>query len=453
MLGPGVVWLALAQGSGELIWWPYLIAKYGLGFLFLLLPACLAQWPLTFEIGRYTALTGEGIWQGFLRLDRRFALLLWLLMLFSFLWFGAFASAGGTALAALTGLPSGWSARGQSLFWAYTSIAVFLACLVLSPVLYRFIERFMFAVALVTLIGLLGACTEPEILGHVPRFLRGLVVPERPLPRPWDPNDASILLTAVAFAGLGGFWTLFYSYWTREKGVAMAHYAGRMTGLLGHAEAIDTVGSVPVDEPGSVEKLRRWQRFLVVDSGVGVVGNVATTLMTCLLAYALLTPTGLVPEGWEIAVVQSRFFEARWGEWGAAAFLLVSAAFLSDTWLSTADAICRVNTDIVYHLFPRARRRSMRWWYFCFLAIVTLATCVTMPLAQPGPLIILSAVTGFFGTVIYAIAVLLLNHRLLPRHLPAAARPGRWSMLAMGLSCLTYLVCAVLYGWIQARRW
>lgn len=30
-LGPGIVWMALAQGSGELIWWPYLIAKYGLG--------------------------------------------------------------------------------------------------------------------------------------------------------------------------------------------------------------------------------------------------------------------------------------------------------------------------------------------------------------------------------------------------------------------------------------
>jgi len=31
-LGPGVVWLALAQGSSELIEWPYLVAKYGLAF-------------------------------------------------------------------------------------------------------------------------------------------------------------------------------------------------------------------------------------------------------------------------------------------------------------------------------------------------------------------------------------------------------------------------------------
>ncbi len=33
-LGPGIVWLALAQGSGELIWWPYIVARYGLAFLY-----------------------------------------------------------------------------------------------------------------------------------------------------------------------------------------------------------------------------------------------------------------------------------------------------------------------------------------------------------------------------------------------------------------------------------
>jgi hypothetical protein len=115
-LGPGVIWLALAQGSGELIWWPYIIAKYGLGFLCLLIPACLLQWPLNVEIGRYTLLTGESIWQGFVRLHRGFALCLWLLMALSFLWFGGFASAGGEAMAALTHFPASLSEGGRKLF-------------------------------------------------------------------------------------------------------------------------------------------------------------------------------------------------------------------------------------------------------------------------------------------------------------------------------------------------
>ncbi|HET8759895.1 MAG TPA: Nramp family divalent metal transporter, partial [Nitrospiria bacterium] len=121
-LGPGVVWMALAQGSGELIWWPYVVAKYGLTFLALLVPACLLQYPLTVAIGRYTLLTGETIFQGFFRLSRSLGIVLWALMTLSFLWFGAFASAGGTAMAALTNFPAGWTARGQTLFWAYTTI-------------------------------------------------------------------------------------------------------------------------------------------------------------------------------------------------------------------------------------------------------------------------------------------------------------------------------------------
>lgn len=40
------------------------------------------------------------------------------------------------------------------------------------------------------------------------------------------------LLTAVTFAGLGGFWILFYSYWLRDKGSVMAAHIGRITGPL-----------------------------------------------------------------------------------------------------------------------------------------------------------------------------------------------------------------------------
>jgi len=204
--------MALAQGSGELIFWPYTIAKYGLSFLFLLVPACLLQFPVIYEIGRYTLLTGESIFQGFIRLNRHFAFFLWILMTLSFLWFGAFAAAGGTSLAALTDLPSSWSRPQQMLFWAYLTMAIFLIAILLSKVIYQLIEIFMWGVALFTLVGLLWASANIEVLRAAPAFLRGLVVPEWPMPRPWDSADATKLLTAITFAGLGGFWTLFYSY-------------------------------------------------------------------------------------------------------------------------------------------------------------------------------------------------------------------------------------------------
>jgi hypothetical protein len=444
-MGPGVIFMALAQGSGELIFWPYTIAKYGLTFLFLLIPACLLQFPVIYEIGRYTLLTGESIFQGFIRLNRHFAFFLWILMTLSFLWFGAFAAAGGTSIAALTDFPAGWTRREQTLFWAYATMALFLVAILLSKVIYKLIEAFMWGVALFTLVGLIWASANVEVLHALPAFVNGLIVPEWPMPRPWDPADATKLLTAITFAGLGGFWTLFYSYWLRDKGSGMAHYMGRLTGpVTGKPEAIPESGSLPSNDEG-LAHVKGWHRFMFWDIGVGVIGNLVTTLLTCLLAYALLFPKGLLPQGYEIAVVQSRFFEASWGWWGRIFFLIIAAAFLSDTWLATADAVSRTHADCVYGFFPGSHRLSYRQWYLIFLLLLTVVTSVTVLLNEPGTLILISAVIGFVGTVIYSVALVLLNHVYLPRHLPSAAKPGRLSFSLMLLSCAAYFVLAALY--------
>lgn len=445
-LGPGVVWLALAQGSGELIWWPYLIAKYGLAFLFLLIPACLLQLPLNYHIGYYTLATGESIFQGFIRLNRCFAFLLWILMSVAFAWFGAFASAGGTALSALTHFPAGWSAQGQTLFWGYASMAFFVAALLSSRVIYTAVERVMMLVAVVTVAGLTWACLHPSVLSVLPEFLRGVIRPAWPPPRPWDPEDTTKLLTAITFAGLGGFWTLFYSYWLREKGAGMARRVGHITSpITGRLEQIPLSGFVPERSAGLMAEWKRWVRFLLVDSSIGVWGNIATTLMTCLLAYALLHPQGLLPEKYELAVVQARFFELQWGRVGGLLFLLVAAAFLADTWLATVDAVARINTDIALSFFPVARRFTARWWYLAWVAWLTGVTGFTMALDQPGPLILLSAVIGFVGTVIFTGALFGVSCRVLPRLVPRDILPGRSALLALGISYAAYLALAAAY--------
>ena len=445
-LGPGVVWMALAQGSGELIWWPYLIAKYGLTFLWMLIPACLLQYPLNVEIGRYTLLTGETIFRGFFRVSRGLGALLWILMTVSFLWFGAFASAGGTAMAALTQFPGGFSVRGRTLFWAYATIAVFVTAIALSGVVYRLIERCMKLVALVTVVGLLWACSQSEVTAALPSFARALFGPPGPMVRGWDLHDTTKLLTAITFAGLGGFWILLYSYWLRDKGCGMAVHGGRITGLVtGTEEPAGVDGSLIDASPQSAAEWSRWRRFLSVDVLIGILGNLATTLMTCLLAYALLYPRGLLPEDYEIAVVQSAFFEVSWGPFGRVLFLIVAAAFLTDTWLATADGVSRMQADIIFTQFPRARRRSLRWWYYVMLAVLTVITCLTMLLDAPGPLILLTAVIGFAGTVIFPPALYALNFRCLAPALPAWAQPRRRDALWLGISFVVYLVLAAGY--------
>ncbi|MCS7312612.1 MAG: Nramp family divalent metal transporter [Acidobacteria bacterium] len=445
-----MVWLALAQGSGELIWWPWLVAKYGTAFLFLLVPACLLQFPLNYAIGRYTLLTGESIWQGFIRLNRWFALGLWILMTVQFLWFGAFVTAGSTGLAALIDFPVGWSQPAKTLFWSWLTIGVLFPALLVSPVAYRLIERLMGLMAVVTFVGLLTACSRPEVLRALPEFLRGLVWPAFPpfaaLPRPWDPQDATPLLTAITFAGLGGFWTLFYSYWLREKGAGMAALMGHITSpITGRPEAIPLGGAVPEAHADTRVRWQAWRAFLCVDSAVGIGGNILTTLMTSLLAFALLYPQGLVPQEWELVVHQMRFLEVVWGPWGRLLFAVVAAGFLSDTWLTTLDAVSRVHTDFVLSYFPKARRWHPRTWYYGIVIVLTGVTVVTMHFASPAALILLSAVLGFIGTVVFTGALLVLNYVWLPRFLPEAVRPHPIGAGALGFSWLTYLILASVY--------
>ncbi len=220
---------------------------------------------------------------------------------------------------------------------------------------------------------------------------------------------------------------------------------GRITGpITGKPETIPESGFTPEEDEG-LENLPSWKRFLAWDISIGVGGNILTTVMTCLLAYALLFPKGLLPEHYELAVVQSRFFEASWGPIGRIIFLVVAAAFLSDTWLATVDAVSRIHTDCVYGFFPRARSIPVRSWYLFFLLILTAVTAVTVLLHAPGPLILLSAVIGFIGTVFFSVALIFLNYVYLPRHLPSAARPGRLNLYFLSLSCLLYVILAVAY--------
>ncbi|HSE85062.1 MAG TPA: hypothetical protein VLJ79_02465, partial [Candidatus Binatia bacterium] len=62
-----------------------------------------------------------------------------------------------------------------------------------------------------------------------------------------------------------------------------------------------------------------------------------------------------------------------------------------------------------------------------------------------GPLILLSAVIGFVGTVLFSVALIFLNHVYLPRYLPAAVRPGRVNLVFLCIACTAYTLLAIAY--------
>ena len=192
-------------------------------------------------------------------------------------------------------------------------------------------------------------------------------------------------------------------------------------------------------------ELPRWRRYLVVDSGIGICGNILTTLMTCLLAYALHFPRGLYPEGYHLAVVQSEFFSVAFGNAGRVLFLLVAAAFLCDTWIGTMETVARVHTDLCRAVFPRLGAVPSRRLYYWFLGGGSALTIITLPLAEPGALILLTAIIGFTGTVVYTWALVALNHFFLPSVAGPSIRSGPLGRGLLLVSCVAYTLLAVVY--------
>lgn len=448
MLGPAFIWAAIAQGSGELIWWPYFAAKYGTAFLGLLLPASLIQFFVNREVSRYTALTGKGIWSGFLSLGKFFALPLFALCFVNFLWLGGYASAGGTALFELTKLPAGFSAKMGSIFWAYLLIVVFSMVFIFSKVIYRSIEKFMKIISLVTIFGLLVSVVNPEVIKVIPVFLKSFLNPLTVhWPDNWDPADQSPLVTAIAFAGMGGFLNLLYSYWMKDKGVGMAKYGSKITGLLAKKKE-----SFELDEKlvfsNIFENKTRWQKwlkFLNFDAFLAVLINALTASLTTLLAFAVLLPKGIYPTGWKIAVVQAEFFRVSFGQIGVFVFLLVAAAFMVDTWLGLVDGVARQFADFSHQL---VKKKSFRSWYYFWLGFLVLTSLITIAFSEPGILMTIIGVISIFAFVFYIPALWYLNYIKLPKEYPEFIRPKKWENVTLWFTWLFYLVVAGSYLWI-----
>jgi hypothetical protein len=445
-VGPGILWAALAQGSGELIWWPYLTAKYGAAFLGILLPASLLQYWINLEICRYTTCTGETPITGFTRIGTWYATIIWIGFIIEYAWSGAYAAAGGTALSALTQFPVGWSPKAQSLFWAYLTIFVYLIALVFGRVVYLIVEKLSMLVVGITLVGMAAALVQPKVLAVSGVFLKSLFIPHAFIPSNWDPKDTSILVTSIAYAGAGGFGQLFLGYYMRDKSIGMSKYIGRVTSpITGELEPIPATGYAFKDTPENRLQYKGWVKYFSFENFIGVFLNTLTTAIMCWLAWAVLLPEHKVPKGWEIAVVQSAFFEVAWGAVGKALFLVVAAAFLCDAWLQHADGFSRVQSDYFYANFKFARKLPFRTWYYMFLSLFTVMTTITMALAQPGTLIVIRGVISFLAMSIFSPGLIYLNYFMMPKAFPRWTKPHTITQVLMYFCTATYIVMACIY--------
>lgn len=407
VFGPGIVWAGLSQGSGELIWWPYMVTKYGLFFMGWLFIWAMLQYWYNQEIGRYTVATGESIFDGWHRIHHLVGWFMLAMAVVIYSWVGGYTGAAASAMRTITGFPPGWDPVSQGRFWGLVVIFVTWLILVLGPVAYKVVEIVETLAALASFFGMLVAVVAtPAVHAIAGEFFISLFTPNFPWTPPgWDAADTGILITMICYTGAGGIWNMAYSYWIRDKNWGQANHIGRVTSpVTGEPEAIPSVGVgfEPTDE--NLREYSKWTRTLWIDNFFGVIFNWATIILTSMLSYAILRPKYLAgeieaPKGWSLVVVQGEWLVPVFGEVGRTIMLLLGFFFLFDVFLTAADLFARiVSTNTHINLTGKVQSTGLTW-----LALFIGLGIFIFPFSYDAEMIASDPVAGY-GAIILALA-------------------------------------------------
>lgn len=437
-IGVGVVVMGMAMGTGELIMWPHLIVKHGLGLLWLALVGITLQYFINQEVARHSLATGESFFTTSGRVIK-WTPVFWLFSaVLLYVWPG-WASALGTILSELFGF-------GNYLIWSWLSLALVLILTFKGRVAYTMLEKslkvivplFLFLLVLIS-----ARNFTPELLKEAWGGLLNFG---------WLPAgvDYKVLLGAIVFSGAGGMLNLCVSLWYRDKQAGMGKYVGRITNpVTGKSEAVVASGFTFPTTQENLSRFRGWLRYVVIDQGIifWFLGLISLILLS-VNAYAVLAPLGLVPEGNQVAVVQSEIFGREWGILGEKIYLIMAYLMLFSVMWTVYDALTRIVTDIIHtnsrvgplvKVFHWLEPLSVNHLYYGLIVIFVLLGALLLPFNQPMGFLVTSSVLGGLVMALYTPFLFYLNNWKLPREI----RPGLLTNLFLILASAFYIYFSV----------
>ncbi len=408
--------MGLAVGTGELILWPHLISKFGLGLLWLALLGITAQYFINQEVARHVLATGEGFFTSSARVIK-WSVFFWLFSaILLYIWPG-WASALGTILKEFFGF-------GDYAVWARLSLVLVLILTFSGKIAYEILEKTLKITVSSFFLMLLGISFLNLDAFHLKEAFFGLVN------FGWIPKgiDINVLLGAIVFTGAGGMLNLCVSLWYRDKQAGMAKYAGRIVNpITGKSEAVAATGYDFETTENNLKKWRGWMRYIMIDQGLifWLLGLV-TLILLSLNAYAVLSPYGLVPDGMEVATLQARIFGEKLGIFGSKLFLAMAFLMLFSVMWTVIDALTRMVSDIIYTnsqagpfqgFFRHFKNVPLSHLYYSIIFIAVVFAAVLVPLRQPLSWLVISAVLGGLTMAIYTPFLIYLNNWRLPKPL------------------------------------
>ena len=456
LVGPSVIAVGMGLGAGEFLLWPNLITVNGYGVLWLFWVGVLTQFVVIGEIERWTIATGESVFAGMARLDRR-AFWPWFFLvatLAGFFWPGWASQSAeftGQIIGGLTGTRLAW----QPI--ALVMLGVIWLGLAVSRVVYNALERFELVLVMALFPLLLVALFVVGVVpGEVLALFRGAASVGNVPPAMVTGKQFPTLLIAVAYAGSGGTLLLAQSLWLRDKGFGMAAFQGRIAGIRGRNEDVSETGYVfDASAPVPLARFRAWMRVAEQEL---LVTFVFLILLSVVITGLLVTATlgtgnaALAGDLSGMVVRQGEVLERAGGEWIRICFLLGGACVLFSTQVGIVDTVTRICGSIFYE---RWGRRTSFWTlkrvFLFFLTAFVLASMgivllswgggETVERLQPDFLVLIAGPFTIASMYAFALVVGYMN----VRRLPAPLRPPAWKRWGM-------VWAAVLWGWFTAEQ-
>lgn len=437
-LGVGIVVTGLAIGTGELIMWPHLVTRHGLGILWLAIIGITFQLFINHEVARHSLATGESFFTSSSRIFKWFAPIWLLSAVLLYIWPG-WAAAIGTTLHELFGF-------GHYLWWAVISLLLVVVLTFTGKTAYNVLEKSLKIIVPTFFVLLVISSFMTISIADFKVYIADIVNFES------IPSDANlpVILAAIVFAGAGGLLNLCVSLWYRDKSIGMGRYAGRiMNPITGKVEAVSFKGYSFLPEGKNMIHWKHWMRFVRIDQVlIFWLLGIITLILLSINAYAVLVPKGLVPEGLNVAVVQAHIFAENWGTFGFNLFLIMAFLMLFSVMWTVIDAFTRIVSDIIYvnarvgpfqKYLLKFKNISLSHLYYGLILVIVTLSALLLPLKQPLALLTISAVLGGITMAIYVPVLIYLNNFRLHKPL----RPGIFVNIVMSIATLFYIYFSI----------
>lgn len=433
-IGVGIVIMGMAMGTGELILWPHLTVKFGLGILWLALIGITLQYFINQEVIRHTMATGESFFTTSGRVIY-WSPIFWLIAaILLYIWPG-WAGMLGTILSELFGF-------GSYMVWAWLSLFLILIITFKGKRAYEVLELGLKIIVPVFIILLIVISFFNLSFENIKESMLGLLnfgyIPKK--------IDINVLLGAIVFAGAGGMLNLCVSLWYRDKQAGMAAYEGRITNpISGKTEAIGIIGSTFLETNENISRWKGWMRYVYIDQGIifWFLGIIALVLLS-LNANVILGPLGIIPEGAKVATEQAKIFSSQFGNIGRIIYLIMAYLMLFSVMWTVIDALARIITDIIHtnsregrlaRYFMWLREISIHHLYYGSIILIIFIQAILIPWNQPIVFLIISSVLGGVTMAIYTPFLLYLNNKKLHKEI----RPGIITNLFMFSASIFYI--------------